>query len=137
VQKDPEKYNIVFFDGVCNFCNSTVDIIYRRNKAKDIYYSSLQSEFARSFLAEHHIDSTDLDTIIYYSNNNFYFRSDAILQLSKKLSGLNKLLPAFLIVPKFLRDGVYSWIARNRYKFWGKKETCRIPTAEEKQHFLE
>jgi predicted DCC family thiol-disulfide oxidoreductase YuxK len=136
MEKDLKKLNIVFFDGVCNFCNSTVDIIYRKNSAKDIYYASLQSEFARSFLKEHSIDSTDLDTIIYYSGEKFYFRSDAILQLSKKLSGLHKLLSAFMIVPKFLRDGIYSWIAKNRYKFWGKKETCRIPTAEEKQQFL-
>ncbi|MDF2436730.1 MAG: hypothetical protein K0Q95_1106 [Bacteroidota bacterium] len=136
MQQEHKNLNIVFFDGVCNFCNTTVDTIYKRNKTKDIYYASLQSEFANSFLKEHSIDSTDLDTIIYYSGEKFYFRSDAILQLSKKLSGPHKLLPAFLVVPKFLRDGVYSWIAKNRYKFWGKKETCRIPTAEEKQQFL-
>jgi predicted DCC family thiol-disulfide oxidoreductase YuxK len=134
--QDVSKLNIVFFDGVCNFCNSTVDTIYKRNKKRDIHFASLQSDFARDFLSKHGISSTDLDTIIYYSEGKFYTKSSAVLQLSKKLSIPYNLLPAFLIVPRFLRDAVYSWIAKNRYRFWGKKETCRIPTEEEKAQFL-
>jgi predicted DCC family thiol-disulfide oxidoreductase YuxK len=134
---DYKKYNIVFFDGVCNFCNSTVDIIYKRNKKRDLYYSSLQSEFAKEFLGQQGINTNDLDTVIFYSSGKFYFRSSAILQICKHLNGGYKLLSSFVIIPPFLRDGIYKWIARNRYKFFGKKETCRIPSPEEKQYFLE
>lgn len=137
IQEKYKSYDIVFFDGVCNFCNSTVDLIYSRNRKRNIYYSSLQSEFATSFLGGHGINSTDLDTVIFYSGGKFYFRSSAILQIFKHLTGGYALLSGFLIVPSFIRDGFYKWFAKNRYKFFGKKETCRIPSPEEKQYFLE
>lgn len=130
-------YNIVFFDGVCNFCNSTVDLVFSKNKKKNMYYSSLQSEFAKEFLGHHGINASDLDTIIFYSSEKFYFRSSAVLQISKQLSGGYKILSVFLLVPSFIRDAVYKWVAKNRYKFFGKKETCRIPSPQEKQYFLE
>jgi predicted DCC family thiol-disulfide oxidoreductase YuxK len=132
-----KNHNIVFFDGVCNFCNSTVDWVYRNNKKKDIYYSSLQSEFAAKFLGQNGINTTDLDTIIFYEAGKFYFRSTAILRICKHLRGGYRFLIAFFLIPSFVRDGVYKWIAKNRYKFFGKKETCRIPSPEEKQYFLE
>lgn len=132
-----EKYNIVFFDGVCNFCNSTVDRIYRYNKKRNIYYSSLQSGFAEKFLGKHGINTSDLDTVIFFEAGKFHFRSSAILQVSKHLEGAYRLLSLFFVVPAFIRDGIYRWISKNRYKFFGKKETCRIPTPEEKQYFLE
>jgi predicted DCC family thiol-disulfide oxidoreductase YuxK len=135
-----EKYkdhNIVFFDGVCNFCNSTVDKIWANNKKRDIYYSSLQSNFARQFLSEAGISSTDLDTVIFFTRQKFYTRSAAILQISRHLGGVYRILPVFFIIPAFLRDSIYKWFSRNRYRFFGKKETCRIPTAEEKVYFLD
>lgn len=137
IQEKHKSHNIVFFDGVCNFCNSTVDKIYSNNKKKDIYYSSLQSEFAKKFLGEHGINTSDLDTVIFYTGGKFYFRSSAILQISKHLSGPYKVLPVFFIIPAIIRDAFYKWFSRNRYKFFGKKETCRIPSAEEKEYFLE
>jgi predicted DCC family thiol-disulfide oxidoreductase YuxK len=137
VKEEHKNYNIVFFDGVCNFCNSTVDWIYKNNKKRDIYFSSLQSEFANEFLKQNGIANTDLDTVIFYTGSKFYFRSSAILRISKHLSRGYKLLTIFIVVPVFIRDGFYNWIAKNRYKFFGKKETCRIPSPEEKQYFLE
>jgi predicted DCC family thiol-disulfide oxidoreductase YuxK len=89
------------------------------------------------FLKEHGISSTDLDTVIFYTKRKFYVRSSAVLQIAKHLNGPYRLMPGFLIIPAFLRDGAYRWFAKNRYKFFGKKETCRIPTAEEKNYFLE
>jgi predicted DCC family thiol-disulfide oxidoreductase YuxK len=135
-----EKYkdhNIVFFDGVCNFCNTTVDRIWMNNPRRDIYYSSLQSDFAKVFLKKHGVDANDLDTVIFYSNNRIYTRSSAILEIAKHLGGIYKILPVFSIVPPFLRDAVYKLIAKNRYKFFGKKESCRIPTAEERSYFID
>jgi predicted DCC family thiol-disulfide oxidoreductase YuxK len=129
--------NIVFFDGVCNFCNSTVDKIWMNNPKRDIYYSSLQSLFAIRFLGEHGIDATDLDTVIFYTDGKFYTRSTAILQITKHLKSGYRLLPVLMIIPSFIRDNLYKWFSKNRYKFFGKKETCRIPTAEEKKYFIE
>lgn len=131
-----DNRNIVFFDGVCNFCNASVDIIFKRNKKRNLFYSSLQSEFAKSFLATHSVDFSNLDTMIYFSGGVFYFRSDAALQIAKRLNGGYRLFAAFLIVPRFIRDGIYNWVAKNRYRFFGKKETCRIPNEEEKSFFL-
>lgn len=136
-QEIHKTYDIVFFDGVCNFCNSTVDLIYSKNKKRNIFYSSLQSEFAKEFLGQHGINSTDLDTVIFYTAGEFYFRSSAILQIFKHLSGGYKFLSVFLVFPTFIRDAVYKWFAKNRYKFFGKDETCRIPSAEERKSFLE
>lgn len=136
-QEIHKTYDIVFFDGVCNFCNSTVDLIYSKNKKRNIFYSSLQSEFAKEFLGQHGINSTDLDTVIFYTAGEFYFRSSAILQIFKYLSGGYKFLSVFLVFPTFIRDAVYKWFAKNRYKFFGKDETCRIPSAEERKSFLE
>jgi predicted DCC family thiol-disulfide oxidoreductase YuxK len=135
-----EKYkdhNIVFFDGVCNFCNSTVDKIWANNKKRDIYYSSLQSEFAKEFLKEKGMNATDLDTVIFYTKGKLYTRSSAVLQITKHLGGIYRFFPVFLLIPSFLRDSVYKWFAKNRYRFFGKKETCRIPTPEERNYFIE
>ena len=127
---------IVFFDGVCNFCNASVDLLFRKNKKKNLRYAALQSDFAKKLLAENSIDTKETDSIIYYAGGKFYFRSSAVLQLSKELSGIYRLLPVFYIVPRFIRDGIYKWIAKNRYKWFGKKETCRIPTKEEQKYFF-
>ena len=105
---------IVFFDGVCNFCNSSIDTIFRKNKKKNLRYSSLQSDFAKKFLSEHRIDTKELDTIVFFSNEKFYFRSSAVLEISKELSGIYICLPVFYIVPRFIRDGIYRWVAKNR-----------------------
>lgn len=137
IREKHRSHNIVFFDGVCNFCNGTVDRIYTNNKKRDIFYSSLQSQFAKEFLGQHGINSTDLDTVIFYTNEKLYFRTDALIKISKHLSGVYKLVSVFSIFPAFLRDGVYRLFAKNRYSFFGMKETCRIPTPEEKQYFLE
>ncbi|MCW3084113.1 MAG: thiol-disulfide oxidoreductase [Bacteroidetes bacterium] len=128
-------YDIVFFDGVCNFCNAAVDRIYRRNKKRNIYYSSLQSEFAKKNLPPE--ATNNIDTIIFYSGGNLYYRSSAVLQIAKRLDGAYRLLVALYIFPRFIRDAVYKLIAKNRYKWFGKKESCRIPTAGEKKYFLE
>ncbi len=128
-------YDIVFFDGVCNFCNAAIDMIYRRNKKKNLYYSSLQSDFAKRNLPPEALK--DLDTIIFYSGGKLYYRSSASLQIAKHLTGIYRLTVALLIFPRFIRDAVYKFIAKNRYKWFGKRETCRIPTDEEKNYFLE
>ena len=135
MEKKYRGYDIVFFDGVCNFCNAAIDRIYRTTKKRNIYYSSLQSGFAKRNLPQEAINNAD--TIIFYSRGKLYYRSSAVLQIVKHLNGAYRLLIALYIFPRFIRDAVYRLIAKNRYKWFGKKESCRIPADEEKKYFLE
>jgi predicted DCC family thiol-disulfide oxidoreductase YuxK len=138
---DPNLRNkkIVFFDGVCNLCNSFVDHIIRKDAQKIIYYSSLQSEKTAALLAPFNILITDesLSTIYFYEDGKLYQQSTAVLKVYKNLGGARKILANILIlVPEFLRNFIYNFIARNRYRFFGKKETCRLPSIEEKNQFI-
>lgn len=128
-------YNIVFFDGVCNLCNAAVDRIYRHNRQRDLYYASLQSEFAKRNLPAAGVHK--LDTIVFYSEGKLYYRSSAALQIARHLNGIYRLLVILYIVPRFIRDAVYRLIAKNRYRLFGKKDSCRIPAPGEKKYFIE
>lgn len=132
-----EPSHIVFFDGKCNFCNSSVDFLFKKNKKKNLKYASLQSEFASQFLTKYDKNPNDLNTIFYYRKGKVYQESGAVLRICKELKGVWPAIQIFLIVPPFIRDAVYRWIAKNRYRLKGRRETCRIPTPEEKQFFIE
>lgn len=134
-----ENRKIIFFDGVCNLCNSLIDYVINRNKNKSIYYATLQSDIAKSKLKEYNniILEPDFKTIYYYKNGIVHSKSSAILHIFLELSYLHKIsAKILLLIPKFIRDYIYNIIARNRYRFFGKKQTCRLPTKEEKQQFL-
>lgn len=132
-----EISNIIFFDGMCNFCNSTVDFFYSKNHPKTIFYASLQSEFAKSFLPKEYLQKEGFDTIYYYSNGIFYSKSTAVLKALKEAKGIYKLLSIFIIVPSIIRDTVYNFISKRRHKIFGSSDTCRLPSEEEKKYFLE
>jgi predicted DCC family thiol-disulfide oxidoreductase YuxK len=129
--------NIIFFDGVCNLCNGFVDFVIHRNKKQDLHYASLQSDAAKQFLGKLRCDVSGLSTIYFYSAGILYSKSTAVLQICKNLSGF---YPAFasalLLVNRRFRDFIYEQIAANRYKMWGKKDTCRLPTQQEQELFL-
>lgn len=129
--------HIVFFDGKCNFCNSTVDFLMRKNKKKNLYYASLQSDFAQEFLPKYDQDPKELSTIFYYRNGRVFKESGAALRISKELKRLWPIMIVFLIIPRFIRDAVYRLIAKNRYRLKGRRSTCRLPTEEEKKYFLD
>lgn len=129
--------HIVFFDGKCNLCNRSVDVLINKRKDETLYFASLQSEFAAAFLPPHRVDLSDLDTLYYYSKGTLYARSSALLHVSARLKGGFPFLRVFLLVPRFIRDAAYTFVARNRYRFFGKKDTCRLATEEEKALFLE
>lgn len=135
MEEQYKTYNIVFFDGVCNLCNAAVDRIFRHNKKRDLYYASLQSDFAKRNLPEASLHQ--LDSIVFYSEGKLFYRSDAAIRIAKHLSGAYRLFAGSIIFPRFLRDAVYNFVARNRYKFFGKKSTCRIASADEKKYFIE
>lgn len=128
---------IVLFDGVCNLCNGAITFIIKRDK-KDVFrYAPLQSKVGKELAAKHHIDLDKVDSIILVTEDKAYAKSTAALRIAKQLSKGWPLLAMFLILPKFLRDAVYDFIARNRYKWFGKKDACMIPTPELKRKFLD
>ncbi|WP_405201925.1 thiol-disulfide oxidoreductase DCC family protein [Dokdonia sp. LLG6352-1] len=128
---------IILFDGVCNLCNGAITFIIQRDK-KDLFrYAPLQSEIGKELAAKHHIDLDKVDSIILVTEDKAYAKSTAALRIAKHLSAGWPLLAVFLILPKFLRDAVYDFIARNRYRWFGKKEACMIPTPELKSKFLD
>lgn len=131
-----QGYQIVLFDGVCNLCNQSVDFIVQRDGKNVFKFASLQSDFAKKLLKHFPIDAEKLDSVLLLKHGKLYQKSSAALQIARQLSGGWKLMYGFIIIPKFLRDFVYTIIAKNRYRWFGKKETCRLPTLEERAKFL-
>ncbi|MCI0751298.1 MAG: thiol-disulfide oxidoreductase DCC family protein [Flammeovirgaceae bacterium] len=129
--------NIIFFDGVCNLCNGAVQFIIKRDPKNKFRFASLQSDFAIRRLKDQGIDPQISETIILLQNGKIFTKSRAALEISKRLSGLWPLLYSFAIIPGFLRDSIYNLIARNRYRWFGKRDACMIPTPELKSRFLD
>lgn len=123
---------IILFDGVCNLCNDAVNFVIKRDKKNLFKFATLQSEHAQDF----GMDPTKMDSIILVDGEKQYSKSSAALHIAKHLSGGYPLLYAFMILPRFIRDWVYDYIAKNRYKWFGKKESCMIPTPELQEKFL-
>ncbi|MGM1054527.1 MAG: thiol-disulfide oxidoreductase DCC family protein [Bacteroidota bacterium] len=134
----PKDKKIILFDGVCNLCNNSVNFIIEHDK-KDVFrFASLQSEIGRKLTSERGIDSDELDSIVLIEPGVAYFKkSTAALEISKELSGGYSMLKYFSFLPEGLRDAVYDLIANNRYKWFGKKDACMIPTPELKAKFLD
>lgn len=127
----------VFFDGVCNICNGTVNWLMERDR-KDIFrFASLQSDPAKPLLDQYGIDANALESIVVIWQGKAYTKSSAALKLGELLGGIWSVAAMFQWLPQALRDAVYSFIARNRYKWFGQRDTCRIPTPEERSKFLE
>ena len=128
-----ELKGIVFFDGVCGLCNTFVNFLFRRKNASNFRYATLQGQKARSLLPAEH--TTHLSSVVYYRKDKIYTKSGAVLRILSDLGGIWTLSKVLLIIPAFLSNAVYDFIASNRYKWFGKKETCRIPTPEERRLF--
>ncbi|MDD7885828.1 thiol-disulfide oxidoreductase DCC family protein [Flavivirga sp. 57AJ16] len=130
---------IIFFDGVCNLCNGFIDYVINRNKNNSIYYAALQSDIAIEKLKEYDniVLESNYNTIYYYTGNKVYSKSSAVLRIFLELSVFHKVAAKILLlIPKFIRDACYNLVAKNRYRFLGKKETCRLPTENERKQFL-
>ncbi len=131
------EHPVILFDGVCNLCNSAVDFVIRRDRKGVFRYASLQSEVGMNLLRERGLPSDRLDTIVLVdAGGKVSFRSTAALKIARQLSGAWPLLYAFIILPAGLRDVVYNWIAANRYKWFGQRDTCRLPTSDERALFI-
>ncbi|GGF30333.1 thiol-disulfide oxidoreductase DCC family protein [Echinicola rosea] len=134
--KISSQYDIVLFDGVCNLCNQAVDFIIQRDSKNNFKLASLQDDISKKLLKGKNLNESYLDSIVLLREDKVYYKSRAALEITKKLKGFWPLLYGFIIIPNFLRDPLYDWIARNRYKWFGKRETCRFPTEEDKMKFL-
>jgi predicted DCC family thiol-disulfide oxidoreductase YuxK/uncharacterized membrane protein YphA (DoxX/SURF4 family) len=131
-QKGVKK--VVLFDGVCGMCNRSVNLLMSIDARNLLLFSPLQGEFAAQEAKE---DAKDLDTILFFDDGKIYKRSTAVLRILSQLGGVWSIARIFLLVPSVVRDAVYSWIANNRYKWFGKSDACRLPTKEEREKFLD
>ncbi|WP_121356442.1 thiol-disulfide oxidoreductase DCC family protein [Flavisolibacter nicotianae] len=132
VQQQP----VILFDGVCNFCNGTVNFLLKQDKKKRFRFAALQSEAGQALLAQYGLSKENLDTFILVDNGKVYRRSTAALRVGSNLPWYWQWTQAFRIVPPFIRDGVYNFIARNRYKWFGKKKTCMLPAPGMQSRYL-
>jgi predicted DCC family thiol-disulfide oxidoreductase YuxK len=128
---------IVLFDGVCNLCNSAVQFIIKRDKKEQFRFASLQGKAGNDLLKKFDLPADLFNSFILVEGDKVYTRSTAALRVAKKLSGGWKLLYGLMIVPRFIRNAVYNVIAKNRYKWFGKRNECMIPTQEMKERFLD
>ena len=127
-----ENNPIIFYDGLCGLCDRSVQFIISHDTRKKFRFAALQSDFAIQALGEKKLT----DSFVLYENGTISDQSTAALKVCKILGGYMNLLSIFILVPKFLRDAIYNWIARNRYQWFGKFEVCKIPTPEQKELFI-
>ena len=130
------QHSIILFDGVCNLCNGAVKFVIKRDNRNQFLFASLQSDEGKQILEEHNFPDNKMKSFFLVENGKVYDRSTAALRVARRLTGLWPLLYGFIIVPGFIRDGVYNWIAKNRYQWFGKKDECMMPTPELKAKFL-
>lgn len=137
IENLPKKKKIILFDGICNLCNGAVQFIIKHDK-KDVFrFIALQSDLGIEICNYIGVDQTKIDSIILYNPNvAYYYKSSAIIEIAKELGGIYSLISIFKIFPEKLRNYIYDYIATNRYKWYGKKESCMIPTPELKAKFL-
>ena len=129
-------FPVIFFDGFCNLCNGAVQFTIERDCKNVFRFSSLQSDYAEDALRPFAIVPKQGESMVLLENGKVYERSTAALRVAKRLKGAWPLLYGFIIVPTFIRDAVYNYVGKNRYKWFGKQESCWVPTPELKEKFL-
>jgi len=127
---------IILFDGVCNLCNGFVQFVIQHDPAGQFKFTSLQSDKGQELLKELPDAYRQIDSVVFLENGRFYQKSAAALRIIRRLSGAWPLLYLLMILPPFLRDWLYSFVARNRYRWFGQQESCMLPTPELKARFL-
>ena len=131
-----DEYQIILFDGVCNFCNSSINFIIDHDPEKHFKFAPLQSDFGQKILRQFNKNTEDFDSVILLKNNQLYQKSAAALEITKHLSGFWKYLAIFRILPNFILNFFYDIVAKNRYRIFGKSDACRMPTPDLKERFL-
>ena len=132
----PDRRHIVIFDGVCGLCIGAVNFVLRRDPKGIFLFTPIQSDFAQELMKVYGIDTTSIDTFVLIKNNQSFVFSSAALEIAKDLTGLWYLFNVFKLLPSFIRDAIYKTVARHRYRFFGRQETCMVPTEEIKSRFV-
>lgn len=127
---------IILFDGVCNLCNGFVQFVIKRDPHAKFKFAALQSDAAVELLLTHQIDPKELSSVIFIVNNTVYTQSDAALKIAQYLGSAWPLAASLLIIPKFIRNAIYRFIAKNRYRWFGKTEQCMVPNPKFKNRFF-
>ncbi|NND87624.1 MAG: thiol-disulfide oxidoreductase DCC family protein [Flavobacteriaceae bacterium] len=130
------EHKIILFDGVCNLCNSSVLFVIKRDPKNHFRFAALQSEIGKKLLTKHQIDPENTDSIVLIEDERVFVKSTAALRIARHLSGGWPMISVFFLVPKFIRNWIYDLIAKNRYRWYGKKDQCMIPTKELQAKFL-
>ena len=130
------KHKVILFDGVCNLCNSSVMFVIDHDKDGVFQFAAIQSEIGATLIAKFGVDTSKTDSILLIDQDKIYAKSTAALKIARQLSGGYPLLYICIIIPNFIRNWVYDLIAKHRYKWFGKKDACMIPTPELKNKFL-
>jgi predicted DCC family thiol-disulfide oxidoreductase YuxK len=120
--------SIILFDGFCNLCSWAVQFVVKRDKKKKFQFASLQSEYGIKILIENNLPPSDFNSLVLVENGKIYTQSTGALKIAQSLSGIWPIFYAAIILPEFIRDGIYNWVAKNRYKWFGRKETCFVST---------
>lgn len=128
--------NLVLFDGVCNLCTASVQFIIRHDRKAIFRFASLQSEIGKTICRSQGLDPTEVQTFLVISRGKALVRSDAAIEVAVGFGGAWRLLRVFRLVPRVARDWIYSTIARNRYRWFGRTDACMIPSPEVKDRFL-
>lgn len=127
---------VILFDGVCNLCNASVQFIINRDPNAKFRFTSLQSEAGQTLLTKFNLSAENLYSVIVVDQDKVYDRSRAALEITRRLNGLWPMLYGFIIMPPFIRNFVYDWISRNRYRWFGVRQECMMPTPDMKARFL-
>jgi predicted DCC family thiol-disulfide oxidoreductase YuxK len=130
------SYSIILFDGVCNLCDGVVQFVLKKDKKARFRFAALQSESGTALLKQFGLPTNVYNSFVLVESGRAYQKSDAALQVLKGLGGVWILLYGFIIIPRPIRDFIYDWVARNRYRFFGKKDECMLPTPEIRARFL-
>ena len=133
----PDDAAVVLFDGVCNLCNGFVQFVLPRDPEGRYRFASLQSEVGRELLAEHDLPTDELESIVLIEDGESYVKSAAVIRIAAGLGGAYRLLSPFRHVPRPVRDRVYDFVADNRYRWFGKKDRCMMPSGDAESRFLE
>ena len=134
---DSNQHPILLFDGVCNLCNGFVQFVIKRDPEGIFRFTALQSKAGQELLTAHQQEKSNLSTVILIENGRVYTHSDVALRVATRLGGAWSFFSVFSIIPRSFRDRIYNWIAQNRYRWFGKKEQCMIPTPDIKARFLD
>jgi predicted DCC family thiol-disulfide oxidoreductase YuxK len=126
----------IVFDGLCKFCNGWVDFVLRRDKAKRFRFATAESQAGAGLMAAHGLSASDLSTVLFVQHGKGYVKSTAGIRILMALGGAWRLATALLIVPRFIRDGIYTVVARNRFRIAGRYETCPLPPPDRRDQFL-